>query len=183
MKLQLKRFRDRALVRPGAALILAAFMGTASAEPEAPRYTVGVIEDAAHGAEVLSERYDKAIARLERSRAHGIDRYYAATNLCVAYIKTGRFEDALQSCDDAVTYIANEIDAQSATFPRSRKAMAYAYNTFLAMALSNRGVAHAVTGAHDLARDDFKAALETKPRIHEATVNLARLASTSSPAV
>ena len=55
------------------------------------------------------------------------------------------------------------------------------YRTFLAVALSNRGVTHAVTGSPELARDDFTSAMKVDTDMREPEVNLARLSNVDSP--
>ena len=47
--------------------------------------------------------------------------------------------------------------------------------TYLALALSNRGVLHAATGDVELARQDFTAALSIKTSSKVTKLNLARL--------
>ena len=57
-----------------------------------------------------------------------------------------------------------------------------AYRRFLSVALSNRGVAYALNGELDLARDDFNAALAIRGTAREAKANLARLAEVQTSA-
>jgi tetratricopeptide (TPR) repeat protein len=165
------------IVRTCATVILAIALGSASAETNKPRYTVAVISDTAYGEQVLKEDYKAAIARLEGRQFRGIKGFYAATNLCVAYMKTGDVESAQSICDSAVLRIRDAIDSERSTFGTHYRSQAY--RRFLAMALSNRGVAHVLAGSPELARADFRDAMETSPKIRVPEVNLARLAATA----
>ena len=144
-----------------------------------PHYTMSIIVDAVYGNKVLSKDYDVVISRLESSERDGIRSFYASTNLCVAYLKTGDYEGAKSSCDRAVSTIRNEIDTDRDMKRDSYKARMY--RTFLAVALSNRGVTHAVTGSPELARDDFTSAMKVDTDMREPEVNLARLSNVDSP--
>lgn len=152
--------------------------GTASAHVEEPAYTVGVIADVAKGRSILAEHYDGSITRLEAREARGINRFYVANNLCVAYLKTGRLEEARRACDTAVTTMESYVESRDGS-PRSfigGTQQALTYRRYLALALSNRGVALAVSGATEKARDDFALALELRPSAREPELNLTRLA-------
>lgn len=157
-----------------------AVSGTAVAGTlEDPHYTMSIIADAAYGHKVLSEDYGVVISRLEGSERDGIRSFYQSTNLCVAYLKSGDYESAKSSCDRAVSTIRNEIDTDRELKRDSYKARMY--RTFLAVALSNRGVTRAVTGSPELARDDFTSAMKVDTNIREPEVNLARLSKDDSP--
>ena len=177
----MKRNYDRALVRKStgicAAIALALGAGSAAAE-EATSYHVAAIKDSAYGRLILKDDFGAAIDKLEDRDRKGIDGFYTATNLCVAFIKTGELERAESSCSLAVDEIekvlANELRYDSA-------AELNAIRKFHALALSNRGVAYAVNGDHDLAQADFEAADEIESRLKEPALNLALLASAATP--
>jgi Flp pilus assembly protein TadD len=82
-------------------------------------------------------------------------------------------EGAKNVCNSAVTEIETSL---SRKFARNNSAKAKTYRKFLAIALSNRGVLHALAGDSELARGDFRDALELEARISAPEVNLARLA-------
>lgn len=179
MNWQTKIPKCKSIVGFGAAIVLSISAADVMAEDAGTAYTVAVISDAAHGSKVLAKRYEAAISRLERANLRGIDAFYAATNLCVAYLKVGDYTDAVTTCDVAVSRITDAIESDVDALRHTRAGKAY--RTFLAIALSNRGVAHAVNGATDLARKDFNAALKARSRTREATNNLARLATVATP--
>ena len=75
-------------------VVLAFGTSTAGAETEALTYRLSVIQDAAYGRMILADDFESAIDRLEDRSRRGIPGFFAATNLCVAYIKTGDLEHA-----------------------------------------------------------------------------------------
>lgn len=180
--MKLKLLGKGTALRTVAATLLVASITAAVAEESEPRYTVSAISDAAQGGKVLANKeLDTAIAKLEKSTPHGIRGFYVATNLCVAYLKKGKYEDAQDTCDRAVAAISKEIGSGADMRPSSYKARVY--RRFLSVALSNRGVAYALNGAPELAREDFHAALEIRSDAAEPQTNLARLAqATATPA-
>jgi tetratricopeptide (TPR) repeat protein len=154
-----------------AAIGLALCAATASADDK-PQYRVAAIKGMAFGDRVLREDYDKVIELLERRERKGIDAFYRATNLCVAYIKTGALEEAEASCNSAVERIEQFL-AERGTIhsPQERQAVRRLH----AVALSNRGVAFAVSGQSERAQADFEAAGSIESRLKEPAINLARL--------
>ena len=145
----------------------------AAAATDEPYYTVGVISDAAKGRTILAEKYDWAITRLEAKDASGINGFYVANNLCVAYLKSGQFESAALACDTAVTRMKILLDSRHGRYAAASEG--HPFRRYLALALSNRGVALVMNGTPKLARDDFAAALELHPQAREPEINLARL--------
>jgi len=120
------------------------------------------------------------IRKLRLSKAGGLEGHYAATNLCVAYLKVGAMDNAEEACDLAVASIREVIATNSGGYPNSGKS--HAYRTFLAAALSNRGVFFAVNDRPELARKDFHAAIDVNSRNREAEINLAGLMQPAVPA-
>ena len=159
----------------GSALVLAAALasGNASAHPEHPAYTVGVIIDAAKGRTILAEKYESAISKLQQKEVAGLEAFFVANNLCVAYLKSGRSEKAAATCDTAVSTMESYIESPRARSDNSVESIAY--RRYLAIALSNRGVALVMNGSTTRAREDFLAALELRPDAREPEMNLARL--------
>ncbi len=141
---------------------LAATSDSAFANDKKSAYRMAVFIDAAEGRAVHRGKYERAIARLtEERRYHDYDPFARHTNLCVAYTKTGDFEKAEIACGQAVTLYANS-EAES---ERDRS-----------LALSNRGVLHALRGNVELARADFEAATELYRYVRHTKYNLARVA-------
>ena len=154
-------------------VVLAFGASTANAETEALTYRLSAIQDAAYGRMILADDFESAIDRLEDRSRRGIPGFFAATNLCVAYIKTGDLELAETSCAAAVEEITALVEARNPGYGEATDSMAV--RRFMAMALSNRGVARALKGQHDLAAADFEKAIDIKSRLAEPAINLARL--------
>ena len=177
----MKRQNEGKLARRGAgilatiALVLGA--GTATAG-EAESYRVAAIKDAAYGTLIMRKKYDVAIARLERRDRRGLQGFYTATNLCVAYIKTTALDNAERICTDAVDSIEAVLAARSRV---DSGAELTSIRRYLALALSNRGVMHAVTGRDAEAQADFEAARDIESRLEEPAINLARHAVALTP--
>lgn len=153
--------------------------GQAFAETDANRFTISFISDAAQGRILSHEKYAAAIERLQRTRVGGINGFFAANNLCVAYLKTGDLDSAEKTCTKAVDQIQS--------IRRSNKRTGYHafignnYDTLRAIALSNRGVLYAVNDELDMARDAFNAALDIESGIRQPKINLARLTEIANP--
>lgn len=177
----MKRQYERKLARSGAgvlttiALILGA--GTAAAG-EVESYRVAAIKDTAYGNLIMREEFDSAIERLESRKRTGINGFYMATNLCVAYIKTAALENAAASCALAVDSIEAVLaDRTNVDTPTELMSV----RRFHALALSNRGVMHAVSGRDAEAQADFEAARDIETRLKEPSINLARHAASAAP--
>lgn len=136
-------------------------------------YVLNVIEASAKGRAILSERYESAIATLESSRVDGLRGFYAANNLCVAYIKTGDLDKATRACDGAVTRMQAQLSAAESSHASSLRLETH--REMLAVALSNRGVLAALSGNTDEARADFLAARDLRQRLGALRANLERL--------
>ncbi len=177
----MKRQYERKLARNGAGILttMALVLGAGSAAAgEVESYRVAAIKDSAYGNLIMREEFDTAIERLERRDRKGLPGFYTATNLCVAYIKTASLESAQASCALAVDTIEavvagrSRIDSESELKPVRR---------YLALALSNRGVLHAVSGRDAEAQADFEAAREIESRLEEPSINLARHSASLTP--
>jgi len=151
---------------------LVAALACTSTLADEPAYTMTVIADASHGAKVAAGEYDAAIAKIT-AKSHSTDRFSELTNLCVAYTKSGDLENANAACGAAV-------DQMRAKLPSRGSALTYLSDDvlnrrYLAVALSNQGVLHAVSGEPELARKNFIEALELRASLRAPKTNLARL--------
>ena len=159
------------------ALLLSA--GPASADQADSRLTVAFISDAAQASAIVRKQYDRAIEKLEDAPSKGLRGFYAANNLCVAYLKVGDAEQAQIACDTAVKRIQYLVE-------NSRYGLRYTtagdYQRLLAVALSNRGVVNFVNDKPELAREDFESAIETEAGIRQPQINLARMAELATTA-
>lgn len=160
-----------------AGLIAALVAGTAFAAERDSAYTMTVIHDAYFGKKVISGDYQAAIDRIRPKGDGSAASFEAHTNLCVAYVKSGEIERAQAACDTAVEAARNQAERASRFAPSYGVAN---WRKFEAVALSNRGVLHAVAGQPDLARRDFARALELRTRIDAPGSNLARLGTDAS---
>lgn len=180
MNAQRKFIRKRILAASVSAIIAASCIGVASAKDTGPKYTLNTITDAAHGRKIIAGEYDEAINKIKTSSRWSTDNYYAATNLCVAYIMTRDIESGTAACDAAVMQMEEKLASRrSFQYPHSLEGRAY--RRYLAIALSNRGVLRAIGGEAEQAREDFRNAMELQARIPAAEVNLARLENRVAP--
>ena len=166
---------DSRIVRLTKGLAIASLVfGATAATAEETSYSVSVIKDAAYGRLILEQDYEAAIEELEQVEAEGLEAFYAATNLCVAYLKTGELTAATAACDTAVQEIEAVLETRvpsHSMYPESQRNR----RDFLAIALTNRGVVQAVDGKGSLAEADFLAAVEVRSRLNQAGDNLAHL--------
>ena len=145
-----------------ALFVAATLLSHASAEdvPDVP-LTMTVISDDAYGKTVTKGEYEQAIDRITRNGRRIPKRFAGQNNLCVAYTKTNEIEKARIACDAAISSIERRgVRASIGTWYYS--AAVHAYQSDLAVALSNRGVLLAAIGDADLAEQDFVAAIELK---------------------
>jgi len=172
MKHSRKLISNYAFPRSIALLFTALSCVSTTASADEPAYTMTTIADSAHGAEIAAGKYEQAIEKIA-AIDDDVDTFFNNTNLCVAYTKTGKLDDALLACDAAVE------QADSISFDRrsnlSKSFLERSRRKYLALALSNRGVLRAATGDIDLARQDFVEALSVRERSSVAKTNLARL--------
>ena len=160
---------------PLAAALFAFTAIPAGADELDPKLTVAFITDAAHGATIRKQNYELAARKLEDARGRGINEFYIANNLCVAYLKLGELTKAQKTCDAAVEHIEKLAGSASRNSSYARD-----YERLLAIALSNRGVVHVVSDKPEKARVDFNAAIESSAEIQQAKINLARLTEIAS---
>ena len=136
------------------------------------RYTMTVIRDAAQGANVVKGDYEKAVARITGRRV-ALNPFAGFTNLCVAYAKIGKIDEADDACDTALAIVRDPNWEH-----RSGVMTGYGERTrrkYLALALSNRGVLHAIRGDESAAEQSFDEAIKLDQRNTAPRVNLARL--------
>lgn len=180
----MKTFDDmklkRALVVTSAFLVGAVFSApTAAEETQVAPYTMAVIADEAHGKRVTSGNYEQAISKITHGGVRTRDRFADQVNLCVAYAKSKDLDSANAACDAALAGLKR----QERRATRNKKGLLYRdYQSNLALALSNRGVLHAVSGQPERAKADFAAAIELQTRISSiAKGNLERLERAAVP--
>lgn len=139
--------------------VAAAFSSHASAEdgPDTP-LTMTVITNHAYGKTVTRGEYEQAIDRITGNGRRVSKRFAEQTNLCVAYTKTNEIEKARTACDAAVSSVERR-GARASRGTWYASAAVHAYQSDLAVALSNRGVLRAAIGDADLAERDFVAAI------------------------
>ena len=163
---------NRAFSRSIPLLLTALSCVSVTANADEPAYTMTTIIDSAHGARIAAGEYEQAIEKIA-ALDDDADMFFNNTNLCVAYTKTGNVADASRACDAAVEKADSMAFDRHSDFPRSSQERMR--RTYLALALSNRGVLRAATGDVDLARQDFVEALSVRERSSVAKTNLARL--------
>ena len=161
-----------ALPRSILTLLAMSSFATATANADELTYTMTTIVDASYGDQVAAGEYDKAIEKLSASSSKN-DAFFKSTNLCVAYTKTGNIAEATIACDAAVEK-ARHMDFEKRS-QLSRRFQVKTQKTYLAMALTNRGVLHAVTGDVERAQQAFSEALDTNEDAKPAKTNLAKL--------
>lgn len=137
-----------------------------------PRYTMTVIRDIAQGARVVKGDYAKAIAKITGRRVT-LNPFAEFTNLCVAYAKSGKIDAADDACDTALAIIRDpDWERRSGVMTGYGE---QARRKYLALALSNRGVLHAIRGDESAAEQSFDEAIKLDQRNTAPRVNLARL--------
>ncbi|NNC78355.1 MAG: hypothetical protein HKN77_10360 [Woeseiaceae bacterium] len=167
-----KTARTAGLMLPLIALAVTSF---AHAEDFGSPYTMTVFSDDSYGRLVTGGDYATAIDKISSRGERRRMTFEAQTNLCVAYTKSGELEKADAACNTAVAKI--QPMAERMLKRRSTpEYVAQGYREYLALALANRGVLHAVRGDASDARADFLRAseLDTELPVSPET-NLARL--------
>lgn len=159
---------------PGMYMLLTTALcgASAAASAEEPAFTMTTIIDTAYGEEVAAGKYVQAIGKITQTKGK-VDAFFESTNLCVAYTKTGNVDEASLACDAAVKQADGMSYDRRIDLPKSYQESIR--KKYLAMALSNRGVLHAVTGDVRLAHQDFVEALRFKKHTTVVKTNLARL--------
>lgn len=167
MKFTIARYGLLAAASVGVLGSTAALAGEGSPNP----YVMTVYSDTRHGSTILDGTPEVAISDLMHNR-NGNPRFLAdLITLCVAYTQTKQIDRAEDACDYAIT----------AAEKQARRSDSYGmYNsrtpdTDRAIALTNRGVLHALNGQNDLAREMFEQAMDLKSREKSAEINLSLL--------
>ena len=164
------------VVRHGA--ILAILIGIAGAVPaqaserQPAAYVMTVYDNVSHGQAILDGPAEEAIARL--ASRHRKDLLTDRTNLCVAYVKAKQIGKAADACDSAIRASESEARRLKLSEPFGRRSDRIA-DTGRAIALTNRGVVHALAGETDRARVMFEKAMLLDSTEDSAAGNLARL--------
>jgi tetratricopeptide (TPR) repeat protein len=157
--------------------ILLSLLSVSAAQAEEGQldgYVMTVYSNVAHGSAILDGKSDKVVEKLVR-RSERSDRSLAShINLCVAYAKMKQLDKATRACDSAIAVSVNEADRLERldTFGRRTTMVA---DTGRAIALTNRGVLHAITGESDEARAMFEMAMQLESTEESAQLNLTRL--------
>jgi len=153
-------------------LLLLVASATAQAESAQPSaYVMVVYSDVAHGEKVLSGAPEEVIAKLSRKKTRRLGILAVQVNLCVAYTKTKQLEQAHKACDAAITASQKEARRleRSEIFGRRTTLVA---ETGRAIALTNRGVLHAISGESEQARTLFELAMSLESENQSASTNL-----------
>lgn len=168
--------------RPGASaslrglVIAAALAGvtptTASAGTSDDALTMIMFDRAPGAAQIASGDYALA-ARIARTMpvAGAASRFESLTQICVASLKCGELAAARSACDRAV--IASR--AHDLGTPIYGSPDREARTTRRVIALTNRGVVHAISDDEQAAARDFEAALQLNADQREPRANLAYL--------
>jgi hypothetical protein len=152
---------------------LAANCALSGAHADGTSFELRYYANSPGGSELAAHDYAAAISAAFGAGA-AVDAFTAligATNLCVAYTKTGAFKEASKSCDAAVA-LARRADTPSARGIARESATAHA--------LSNRGVLRALRGDAAGAVSDLRAAGKSIGSSQVPARNLAHLESSSA---
>jgi hypothetical protein len=100
MKLQILNTLRLPLAATAATLLAAS---AAHADVEAGKLILSGYIDAAAGEQLMAGNYAAVIDKLApHSLDFGANEVAASTNLCVAYVATGKFDEAHTACDEAI---------------------------------------------------------------------------------
>lgn len=153
---------SRLPIRFGMAVLLSLTAAVTAAHEPQDKFEMTVVRDAAHGHMITSGEFASAIEKLSSGKYRSSEKFYAANNLCVAYTMTADFDAAADSCAKAVDMMAEkQATDDSGVVAR-----------FHAIALTNRGVLNAMSGANELARKDFELARQLRAGVRAPTRNL-----------
>ena len=160
-----------------ALLVLLGLLGAVSAQAEEQStngYIMTVYSNMAHGRTILDGSEKKAISKLARDNGARVRYLEGQINLCVAYTKTRQVRKATEACDAAIEQSLNDAKRIKRSSSFGRYAVQIA-NTGRAIALTNRGVLHAIAGEEAQARAKFESAMELQSTEQSARENLALL--------
>ena len=156
---------------PGAfmALVCATTLPITSlqADPRAGAYEMLVHTETMQGRRLARGDWEAALAMNEDIRLESFD---ALNNRCVSLTLAKDFDEAITACDLAVASV--EVAAPPAGDLYRPRASA---RVGKAIALTNRGVLHALIGDHESAEADFVAAAGMTKRLTAAEENLEKL--------
>lgn len=171
--------RNHVVRHGGALMVLLGLLGAVSAQAdEAPveGYIMTVYSNMAHGKKILDGSEKRAIAKLARKDDLHAGYLEGEINLCVAYTKAKQVEKATAACDSAIALSLKDAKRIKRSTPFGRSSVQVA-DTGRAIALTNRGVLHAIAGETAQARAKFEMAMELKSTEQSAKANLAVLES------
>lgn len=155
-------------------LLLMSSLGAGAVQAaEGQNYIMVVYSDSGHGEAVLEGNLDEAISSLQ-GRESRAGSFAEQVTLCVALTRTGQFDDAAKHCDIAVA----KSEREARRLARSGGMGRYSERLIAkpkAVALTNRGVLHALNGEPAEARVLFELAREAHLTEEIARNNLARL--------
>jgi hypothetical protein len=138
MKLQMLKSIRIPLVASAAATLLVA--SAAHADVEAGKLTLSGYIDAAAGEQLLAGHYDAVIDKLAPHTTYfTADEVAASTNLCVAYVATGKLDAAHAACDEAIRMA--RLDQSDETLMER-----LAHQDALSVAYANRAVLTKLSG-------------------------------------
>ncbi len=148
---------------------------SAQADGQPPQgFVMTVYSDAAQGDKILGGSTAEAIEKLSAKQGARSKYLQAQVNLCVAYAQTKQLDLAVEACDSAIESSAKEARRieRAKRFGRDSERVA---NTGRAIALSNRGVLHALAGERQRAEQMFEMAVALQSNEASALANLAVL--------
>jgi hypothetical protein len=139
MKLQLLN-RIRHLPRAAALVGTLLVASAAHADVESGKLVLSGFSDAAAGDQLLAGDYASVIQKLApHSTDFNANVVAASTNLCVAYVASGRLDEAHHACNEAIR-LARWDDTDASLFERM------AHQDPLAIAVANRAVLSKLSG-------------------------------------
>jgi hypothetical protein len=140
MKMQMWK-STRVPLAAAATLLLAS---AAHADVEAGKFNLSGYIDAAAGEQLLAGNYAAVIHKLAPHAADfTADEVAASTNLCVAYVATGRFDEAHAACDEAIK-MARLDEAGESVLERLPERLSHL--DVLSVAYANRAVLSKLSG-------------------------------------
>lgn len=165
-------------VHNGSALIaLLGLLGAVSAQADqqpTQGYIMTVYSNMAYGKTILDGSERKAISMLARSDDARVGYLEGQINLCVAYTKAKRVQKATEACDSAIALSLKDAKRIKRSAPFGGYSVRIA-ETGRAVALTNRGVLHAIAGEAAEARAKFEMAMGLESTEQSAKANLAVL--------
>ena len=155
----------------GVSLMLFGAATAQAGEDQPQAYVMTVYSDVAHGSEIIDGAPRDVIAKLSRKADPRATKLAGQVNLCVAYTKTKQLEKAMELCDSAVAAALKDARRleRSKMFGRQTTQVA---DTGRAIALTNLGVLHAISGERDKARLMFEMAMMLESKEKSAQINL-----------